>query len=219
MKDRAKSARSGGNVQTQRERYFEAVAYFRAVTSQIRADQWSEPGLGVWTIRDLVGHTSGALRTVHLNLTDPLPALGVFESAADYFLAATATPGLMAAVAERGREAGAALGTDPLQTIDELTKVVRPQLMDLPLDALVPTRFGTLPLDAYLDTKIFELIVHTLDICAATGITLDPPAEPLAAALRVTLQLAGRRTNTTEAASLLRALTGRTPLPEGYSMI
>lgn len=206
-------------MQTQRERYFEAVAYFRAVTSKIRADKWSDPGLGVWNVRDLVGHTSGALRTVQLNLTDPLPASDIFESAAEYFLAATATPGLMAAVAERGREAGAALGEDPLQTIDELTESVRALLADLPPDTVVPTRFGTLPLDAYFDTKIFELIVHTLDICAAAGITLDPPAEPLAAALRVTLQLAGRRAATPKGAGLLRALTGRAPLPAGYSVI
>ena len=122
-------------------------------------------------------------------------------------------------VAAQGRESGAALGDDPLQTIAQLTETVTSVLAETPDDARVATPFGTLPLDAYLDTKIFELVVHTLDICAAAGIALDPPAEPLAAALRVTLQIAGRRTNLPESAVLLRALTGRAPLPDGYSVI
>ena len=199
--------------------YFEAVAYFREAASLIRADQWDMPALGVWSVRDLVGHTSGALRTVQLNFTDPLSGPGDFESAADYFAAAVSLPGVMAAVAERGREAGLALGAEPLRAIDELTEVVRALLTDLPAVTCVPTRFGRLLLPAYMDTKLFELVGHTLDICAATGIVLEPPAEPLAAALRVTLELAARRQEVAESAVLLRALTGRAPLPAGFSVI
>ena len=216
---RATSARTGGIVNTQQDLYFEAVAYFREVVSLISPEQWDAPGLGVWTVRELVGHTTGALSNVQLNITQPLPSPADYESAADYFTVAATTPGVMAAVAERGREAGAALGADPLRIIDDLTEVVRALLSELPSDARVATRFGTLPRGAYLDTKIFELMVHTLDISAATGISVEPPAGPLAAALRVTLQLAARRPDIVESAALLRALTGRAPLPAGYSVI
>ncbi len=199
--------------------YFEAVAYFRAAVAMIQPNQWQNSGLGVWSLRDLVGHTSGALANVQRDITAPLPAPCDYESAADYFFAATATPGVMAAVAERGRQAGAALGENPLQTIDALTVAVLKVLVEMPDDTWVATRFGRLLLPAYMDTKIFELVVHTLDICAAADIMLEPPAAPMAAALRVTLQLAARRADPSEWAALLRALTGRTPLPAGYSVI
>jgi uncharacterized protein (TIGR03083 family) len=205
-------------VHSQCALYFEAVAFFRTAVSLIHADQWENPSLGVWSVRDLVGHTSRALANVQRDIIRPLPSPGDYETAMEYFQNAT-MPGLAEGVAERGRQSGAALGANPLQVIDESSEAVRALLAEMPDDARIATPFGRLPLAAYMDTKIFELVVHTLDISAAADITLEPPAGPLAATLRVTLQLAARRETPGDAAALLRALTGRAPLPAGYSVI
>lgn len=219
VQEQPTSARSGGIVNTQQALYFEAVAYFRETVGLIRADQWEMPGLGVWSVRDLVGHTSRALGNVQRDITEPLPYSGDYERAADYFWAAIQTPNIAERVAEQGRASGAALGAAPVAAIAQLHEAISNLLADTPADTRVVTPFGRLPLGAYLDTKIFELMVHTLDISAATGVTVDPPAGPLASALRVSLQLAALRSDIAESAGLLRALTGRAPLPAGYSVI
>lgn len=64
-----------------------------------------------------------------------------------------------------------------------------------------------------------ELVVHTLDIAAALGLEVEPPAAPLAVTLNLTLELAARRAAPTKRAALLRALTGRAPLPTGFTVL
>jgi len=71
--------------------------------------------LGEWDIRALVGHASRYFLTVETYLARPAAAVDV-ASAADYFRATRlATAG--AAVAERGRDAGTALGDDPATAV------------------------------------------------------------------------------------------------------
>ncbi len=70
-------------------------------------------------------------------------------------------------------------------------------------------------LSAYLQTRVFELTVHSLDIAAAAGITADLPPEALEAAAvlaaRISVALGQGET-------VLRALTGRAPLPCPFSV-
>ncbi len=47
-----------------RDAYQSATGVFVETVAQIREPQWHHLGLGVWTVRDLVGHTSRALLTV-----------------------------------------------------------------------------------------------------------------------------------------------------------
>ena len=91
-------------------RAFADAADWFVRTAGLVGDRWDEPGLGEWDLRALVGHTSRSLLTVETYLGRPAGAVEV-ASAADYFRATRAAargPG----VAERGREAGAALGAD-----------------------------------------------------------------------------------------------------------
>ena len=47
-----------------REAFEQAVPFFVETVAQVRSDQWEELALGVWNVRDLVGHTSRAMLTV-----------------------------------------------------------------------------------------------------------------------------------------------------------
>ncbi len=63
-------------------------------------------------VRDLVGHPSRSLLTVESYLSEQVPAVEL-SSPVDYFTAVHASLGKPAAVAQRGRDAGAALGARP----------------------------------------------------------------------------------------------------------
>src|SRR5688572_29649561 len=104
-----------------RQAFNDAADWFVRTTALV-GDRWTRPGLGEWDVRDLVGHTSRSLLTVEMYLARPAATVEV-ASAADYFRAtraAAADP----AVAARGRDAGVALGTDPVAAVAEIAACV-----------------------------------------------------------------------------------------------
>jgi hypothetical protein len=100
-----------------RAAYADAAGWF-VRTAALVTDRWDRPGLGEWDVRALVGHTSRALLTVETYLARPAPAAEV-ASATDYFRATRAAAD-GAAVAIRGRDAGAALGSDPTAAVAQI---------------------------------------------------------------------------------------------------
>jgi uncharacterized protein (TIGR03083 family) len=203
---------------TVRKNFRDAARAFVDVVAAVRPDDWTKPGLGVWTVRELAGHTSRALVTVETYLD---PATTVDETgladAVDYFRAARGLADADA-IAERGRQAGAALGDDPHATVSGLAVRVLALVDASPDDALITSPMGTrTTLIRYLPTRIFELVVHTLDLATATAIAV--PAElavPLRASLHLAADIADVRGQT---AGILLALTGRRSLPEGFSVL
>src|SRR6478672_2539128 len=108
-----------------RDHFRLAAAGFVTVVGLIPADGWERSGLGVWTVRDLAGHASRALLTVETYL-DPhtvtdRPALA---DAVAYLKAAGSDLVDPATVAERGRQAGAALGEQPAQAVSAIAERV-----------------------------------------------------------------------------------------------
>lgn len=203
---------------TIRQSYRDAAGAFVDVLAVLRDEDWAKPGLGVWTVRDLAGHTSRALVTVENYLDVGTTAHGAgLSDALDYFRAAAgvADPD---AVAERGRQAGAALGPDPSASVSELAGRVLALVDASPDDALVTSPMGTTStLIGYLPTRTFELAVHTLDLAGATGVAVPAALEaPLLASLHLAADLAGARGKT---ADVLLALTGRRQLPQGFSVL
>ena len=95
-----------------RTTFLGAAAAVADLVDTIPSAAWDGPGLGVWDLRALFGHTSRALVTVVTYLGRPAAAEEVATPEAYYAVirAGGADP---AAVAERGRAAGAALGADP----------------------------------------------------------------------------------------------------------
>lgn len=198
----------------ERAAFRSAGEWFRQVVGEV-GDRWDRPGLGEWTVRDLVGHTSRALITVATYL-DAEPGPVVVESTRAYFLAAPQSGTAAAAVAERGREAGRALGDDPVAAVADLQERVQAKVASAPDDAFVATVAGGMRLIDYLPTRTFELVVHTADLTSALGIAAAPPSVAAASALRLAADLALERES---AVDVLLALTGRRPLPDGFSIV
>ena len=191
-----------------------ATAVGEAV-ARIPQHVWDGPGLGEWTLRDLVGHTSRSLVTVIDYLARPV-ADEVVASAPAYFTAVSAGTLGGAAVTERGRQAGRDLGPDPVsrfgRLVDEAVEVADRTDPDL----VVHTIVGGMRVAAYLPTRTFELCVHGLDIATATGVTLDLPSSALEEACALAAVTAAQRGL---GPSLLQAMTGRRALPPGFSVV
>ena len=196
-----------------RQGYAAAARAFAELVGRLPGTAYDGPGLGDWDVRALVGHTARALVTVRTYLDRPADDVTV-ESAADYLALATRTATDPAAVLERGRAAGAALGDDPAASVRDLAEEVLAKVADFGDGYVLTTIAGPMRLVDYLPTRTFELVVHGLDIGRATG--LDPAyPEPLVAqAVALAGQVAVR---TGRGPELLLALTGRQPL--GFSVV
>jgi|SRR5436190_4860465 len=196
-----------------RRAFGDASAWFLDTVAHV-ADRWAEPALGEWDIRALVGHTGRSFITVETYLAQPADAV-VVDSTADYYRAirelATGP-----AVAERGREAGRALGEDPMESLSTNASRVLRLVEELEGTELLTTLAGGMRLGDYLPTRTFELVVHTLDLARALDLPLDVPARPAAQALELVSELA---IDDDLAGPLLLATTGRGALPTGFSIL
>ncbi|MGH9071050.1 MAG: maleylpyruvate isomerase N-terminal domain-containing protein [Acidimicrobiales bacterium] len=191
------------------DEFRQAGKAFADLVARVGPDDADRIALGVWSVRDLVGHTSRALLTVEECLAAPAPESEVFFSSADYFaLAASADHD---EIAQRGREAGLALGDIPSHAV----AIIRTRsLMALQRaiadgsDRLVETRFGGILLSAYLPTRTFELVVHTLDLASTLGVDAGVPDAPLRSAAHLALDIA---LAAGLGPSFVLTLTGRSP--------
>jgi len=195
--------------------YFEAATTFADLVGTIDPSAWNGPGLGVWDLRALVGHTSRALITVLTYLDQPADAEAIGSPERYYALAARQSTDA-GAVAERGRRAGEDLGTDPSETVRDLVARVRREVGRADPEALITTIGGGMRVRTYLPTRTFELVVHSLDISAATGIDVAFSSRVLAHTTELAARIAVARN---EGRTVLSALTGRQPLPGNFSVV
>jgi hypothetical protein len=198
---------------TSRRGFAEAAGWFVATTALVDG-RWADPGLGEWDVRSLVGHTSRALLTVESYLQRPAEQVDL-ASAVAYYRATSAIaagPG----VAERGREAGEALGSEPGTAVAAIRARVVALVEGCDGTELVTTIAGGMRLSDYLPTRTFELVAHTADLAAALGLESEPPALAAEQVLELVgrLAVAGGR-----ATQLLRAATGREGLPPGFTVL
>lgn len=198
-----------------RAAFTDASAFFVHTVAQIPATQWDQPGVGVWTIRDLVGHTSRALATVEEYLARPASQRDLARPV-DYYIRVRDGLADPASVAARGRASGAALGPDPASAVRDLAARVQTCLQRTADEALVHTPVGGMRLIDYLPSRIFELAVHTLDLAAALSLTVALPQTTASVALHLLADLA---LEPDKAATLLLATTGRQGWPSGFSLL
>ena len=197
------------------QRAFAAAARaFVELVRRLPTDRWEEPALGGWDLRALVGHTSRALLTVEAYLARPASAEDL-DSPEAYFVKGLAAAPAAAAVEERGREAGRALGEDPATAVAEIAARVLP-LVDRDDDPLLETIGGGMRLSRYLPTRTFELAVHGADISAAAGLPVTFPPAVLAEAAALAARAAAKLG---QGSIVLAALTGRAALPAGFSVV
>lgn len=196
-----------------REAFTDATACFVQTASLVQ-DRWSSPGLGEWDVRALVGHTSRSLLTVEAYLARPATVVET-GSAADYFRE-TSGASVGSGVTQRGRDAGATLGTDPVKVLSDLAARVLKLVDHSDGTELVTTFAGGMRLSDYLPTRTFELTVHTADLAVALGLPAKLPATAATQALHLVTELAVAQG---VAGPLLLAATGREGLPPGLSVL
>ncbi|MEU5842912.1 maleylpyruvate isomerase N-terminal domain-containing protein [Rhodococcus sp. NPDC047139] len=197
--------------------YLSAVRSFADLVRRIPENRWDGPGLGGWDLRALTGHASRSLTTVVTYLDSPADTEDI-ESPEQYYVHVAE---LMSAlgpddVLERGRRAGADLGADPATTVDALSRSVIDRLgagEDRPIRVIGG---AGMRLHSYLPTRTFELAVHGLDIAAAAGVPFTPAADVLEEATLLAARIALALGDGT---TVLMALTGRSSLPGGYSVV
>jgi uncharacterized protein (TIGR03083 family) len=195
------------------------VATAHAVADLVRRidpTAWDGPGLGEWSLRDLVGHTSRSLVTVIEYFSRPV-AREELADPADYYLATAAL--LLAdpaAIVERGRQAGRDLGDEPAARFAALVAEAEAVVARTDPDLVVPTIVGGMRAGAYLPTRTFELVVHGMDIAEATGLDHDLPLQALEDATVLAARVAVR---SDRGETVLRALTGRSGLPDRFSVV
>ena len=192
----------------------EAVGQCVEVIERIPPDAWDKPGLGAWTIRELVAHTLRVIEgtTAYAGESTPVDT----ARAADYYIRAMSTPRVHEQIAERAREGAALLGGDPAQAARTVANRTLAALDALDDAAAMTTPFGTLRLVDYLPARILEIVVHTLDI----GHAAEVPVEPSPDALTVTLALLGElAVKRGEGIALALALSGRRSLPDGFNVL
>ena len=195
--------------------YLDAGRTVADLVARIPDDQWDRPGLGVWDVRALVGHTCRAFVTVLTYLDQPAATEDVRTPEEYYALVHRMTVDA-AEVAERGRQAGAALGADPAAKVQDLLEAVTARLATADPDAVITTIVGGMRVGPYIPTRTFELVVHGLDIAAATSLTVDFSHLALADAVTLAARTA---VIIGQGPDVLRALTGRTKLPGGFTVV
>jgi uncharacterized protein (TIGR03083 family) len=195
-------------------RSFAVAAEWFVATAGLVGGRWTHPGLGEWDVRALVGHTSRSLLTVEAYLAQPAAGVEV-GSPADYYRA-TRVIAAGPAVAQRGRDAGEALGGDPAAAVAEIAARVVPLVTRHDGSELLTTIAGGMRLADYLPTRTVELVVHTLDLRAALGLTIDVPDAGAGVVLPLLAELAR---DGGQAGPLILAATGRRPLPAGFTVL
>jgi Mycothiol maleylpyruvate isomerase N-terminal domain len=196
-----------------RAAFEEAGEWFVRMAALV-GDRWLLSALGEWDVRALVGHTSRSFLTVEAYLDRPAQAVEV-PSATEY-LRVTRAIAAGPAVAQRGRDAGAALGADPAQVVAEIAERVVGDVASRTGSELVTTIVGGMRLADYLPTRTFELTVHTADLAMAIGEPLAVPPAPAAQALAIVADLA---VTDGLAGRLLLLATGRSSVPSGFSVL
>jgi uncharacterized protein (TIGR03083 family) len=196
--------------------FFHSATAFHDLVSRIPDDAWETIALGEWSLRSLVGHTTRAILAVesYLGLDDP-----GFENVPDaehYYSRVYRELTDPASVAARGVEAGIWLGADPAQAVADAIARAMALVDSAPPERIVSIGGLGISLPEYLRTRVFELVVHSFDIARATGLAHGQSAEAVAACATLAAGAAAARG---EGELLLLALTGRSALPEGYSVV
>lgn len=188
---------------------------FLTVMDDLNTERLGDPGLDDWDVRTLIGHITRSYLTIENYLGGS--SADLLPSAAAYYSLVGSRRTDPQAIGDRARLAGQALGDKPVQAAVELAQRVSALVRRTPDDAVVQTKLGSMRLIDYLQTRAFEITVHTLDLCRALDI--EPGTEEQQAceyAAHFAVELAASKG---KAPQLVLALTGRGELPAGFGAL
>ena len=193
-----------------------AAQAFLDLVGEVRIDQWEDPALGSWNVRSLVGHTSRAILTVETYLKAPAPAEANLPDAESYYERVLGEYTDNDAIAERGVAAGNALTENSgIEFAAALDRVMELIAANGPDRVVAIGQFG-IPLSEYLRTRVFELVVHNMDIAKSVNLDHGLPNDVIASAAELAARVAVRSGHGVD---ILFALTGRRPLPPRFSIL
>jgi uncharacterized protein (TIGR03083 family) len=141
---------------------------------------WAEPGLGEWTLHELVAHLVG----VAGRLDAFVQQAGVADDPPDidryHYFRSSARPSLEARVVARDVAHGVDPATWPERLRAACDASVR-RFIQIGADAIVVTPWGLMIAQEYLATRVLEVMVHHRDVCVAAG--CDPAYTESAASI------------------------------------
>ncbi len=154
-------------------------AQVRTAVGELAPEQFALPTrLGDWTVRELVAHLSMAVGSVARGLRRPAPASADTALLDWPFATAPLAPGI-------DDDTRAVAADEPVEllarTAEQFAEAVPPAFEDRPL----PTRVGAMRLSDFLVTRCVELVVHTDDLAAATGVKIPCDRQALATTTRL----------------------------------
>ncbi|MGW2394329.1 sterol carrier family protein [Streptomyces lydicamycinicus] len=135
--------------------------------------------LGDWTVRELVAHLSMAVGSVARSLEGPVP---VRAEATLLEWPAAAAP---RASDVDARTRALADAHDPVELLERTAAQFAEAVAPEPDDRLLPVLPGAMPLADFLVTRCLELVVHTDDLAAATGLEIPFDRQALATTTRL----------------------------------
>ncbi len=181
MPPRSRKARSYDPARTAAALLAQSRAVLDAVRALDPADHARPTRLGDWTVRELVVHVARQIEAMSRVLAEPSPAGPADLPLNRWALSTAAVAGRLDADT---REAVAAC-PDPLARLTAAVRALEDDLA-LPLpDRTVRIRLGTLPAAHFAVTRLVELVVHTDDLTAATGLAVPFDRYALAATVRL----------------------------------
>ena len=175
-----------------------AADFFAAAAAAVPPDTYERPWSDEWRIIDLIGHGNRA----------NVLALEYYEHPVELAGPDYASPENVAA---RGRAAVQLLGDDPPAAVRAAADRAVAVLGAAPDDAVAGTPFGVMPLGAYLQSRVAELVLHGLDL----GTGVEPPSDALLACGEAMMSRAVQRGR---GADVVLALSGRAALPPGFNV-
>ncbi|UFS58904.1 maleylpyruvate isomerase family mycothiol-dependent enzyme [Subtercola endophyticus] len=196
--------------------FHQAATAFVELVGRIRDDQWGDPGLGSWDVRALVGHTTRAILTVETYLGhDEVSRVGL-PTAEDYYALVYRDFADPESVAARGVEAGIWLGENPVEKITDALQRASDAIASAPAGRVVSVGGHGIELSQYLRTRIFELVVHSIDIGRAGGQPHGQSVECVTDATSLAARIGSRAGYGEE---ILLALRGRASLTPGFTVV
>lgn len=181
-----------------------ASHWWRSIVGAVEDHQWNQPGVGEWSVRELVAHGDRAYKTVIEYLGSDTKDPTEIYTAAAYFRTVLAEETPHVHIAARAKRE-AAERADWVMATDEFAQHAEQLIADTPGDATVHLFVGEMQLDQYLATRVIELVIHGLDLSTAIGLPVTPPPAAIEVALRVLIDLG----NASDLTAVLRLLTGR----------
>jgi hypothetical protein len=175
-----------------------ASRYFVDVVAAVPPGRYEDKWSDAWRFVDLIGHGNRANVLPVEYYERPVPVAGP-----EYMLPEN--------IEARARQAVLQLGDDPVATVRAASDRVLAVIEAAPDDAVVGTPFSEMPLDAYLQMRTAELVIHGLDL----GTDVPVPDEALEDCAVFVVR---RAVQTGRGIEVVLALSGRSDLTPGFNV-